>query len=140
MRFWKRAKFKDLNQEWYKKLKESGFDDHENEHEELVNNNPHRSLEATHVVRECRLEYYLRLSQGVNDEQNFDNGIDYFIMAHFAEGMSNKEIVKELALLGHPRHRKTVMYIRRKYENRWGIRKWRPDQLKSQTFPYKKQA
>jgi hypothetical protein len=135
MSFWEKPEFKKEQDYWYKKAAEDGFNDIETIHEELKQNSPNAYRQAQPIIRENKLEYFLLLDQFVNDDNtNFDNGMDLFVMQRFAEGLTNKAICQLLDSFGHSRHRKTVMFIRRKYENRWKIIKWKPSQLRSQVI------
>ncbi len=135
MSFWEKPEFKKEQDFWYKKASDSGFNDIETPREELKQNAPNAYRQAEKLIRENKLEYFLLLEQFVNDDNTtYDNGIDLFVMQKFAEGLTNKKICQLLNDFGHSRHRKTVMFIRRKYENRWKIIKWKPNQLKSQVI------
>lgn len=133
--FWKKTEFKEQQAAWYAVLKKSGFKDIE-VGDQLKQRATNAYKQATRVERHAKQEYFLLLSQYFREKApEFDDSIDFFVMHRFALGRSNREICDALEALGHPRHRKTVMFIRRKYENRWGIRKWSPEQLRSRKMP-----
>lgn len=139
--FWKSQEFKDLQAEWYARAAASGFVDIEDEknleQKDFFKQRIRDPAQVrTKMQRDIRREYYLLLAQYIAEKApEFDDSIDYFVMHKFSVGFTNAQIVKALAELGKTRHRKTVMYIRRKYEDRWGIRKWKPEELHSKRMP-----
>lgn len=138
--FWRESKFKDLKIRWYKALEEDGFEDIETLDEELkqpCKNGYQRFSGKSKDLREIKLEYYLRLGHALQ-EQGCDHDIDTLIMQRTSEGFSVKEICEELKTIKSSRNRNTIRWIRRKYENRWGIRKWKPEQMRSARMPSKR--
>lgn len=131
MAFWKNKQFKDLQKAWYERLFEFGFTDIE-KNENLMQYSENSYRQANELERSSKLKYYTLLDQHIREKApEFDCSIDYYVMHKFARGLTNKQICELLEGMDKPRHRKTLMYIRRKYENRWEIRVWKPEQLKS---------
>jgi hypothetical protein len=127
--FWKSPKFKKEQEDWYQRLQKAGFVDIEKEGE-LLQSITHPYRHKNEVNRELILEYHLMLSECVKEEK-WESDLDFLIMERFSQGFKNSEIVAELEKIGQKRHRKTVMFIRRKYEFKWGIIYWKPMQLTS---------
>lgn len=110
-------KFKDLEQRWYKKLKTSGFDDHENgpgkQDLPLV---PKKSG-ALYFLRdkeryasggfEVKQEYY-RLAGHFLHEYSFDTDLDFEIWKLHAEGQSVRKTVIILAHKGIKTYKRQV--------------------------------
>lgn len=131
--YWKTKKFKDLQGEWYEKLKSFGFKDLEYQSNDTIIG---FKSDESDVQREAKREYYSALAQYIKEyAPEFDDSIDYFVMYKFSIGYKNVQIRKELSAMGISRHKKTIMYIRRKYESRWGLREWKPEQLRSRRMP-----
>lgn len=140
--FWKIKKLDDkLKKEWEKKLKDSGFNDAEKEingERVLIENTTANSKFgilanyklAAEVVRENKAEYFRVLYQKFSEEKSFEDSEDRLIMERTAEGRTIKEISDELKeKLSNNRvrskfNRNTIRYVRRRYENKWGIKKW----------------
>lgn len=145
-KFWQSKKFEDLNTEWRARLKASGFIDAEKEvNGELVLAHNRASeggfgshLRATpRAQRESKAEYFILLFQHVTREQAFEDELDRLIMERTAEGRRIKEISEELksalpeGRLRSKHHRNTICFVRRRYENKWGIKVWKPEQMVS---------
>jgi hypothetical protein len=120
--------FRDLQRTWYRKLKETGFQDLER----LVHGEPELSdlSQYPRVNHENREEYYRALSYHVANTE-FDSKVDKLILTCHAEGVKAVKICEELALLGplwrrwnNERNRNSVRYIIRRYEREWGLRAW----------------
>jgi len=140
--FWNCPKFKRQQDEWYQKLNEVGFNDIEripnaygdgscNVFWDLSKGVPSAYMGKHPTCRESMLDYYLLLSHGFDNEKNFATDLDRIVMAFFCDGMEPRQIVRELAKLGIKRHRKTMTFIRRRYEHKWGVRKWTRLQMTS---------
>lgn len=154
-KFWRSSQFESLNQEWEKKLKESGFQDVEKKvgREKVLKQSSdyaYRRREATEIVRDAKLTYFTLLSQWISAEKEFFDpqltltfnpqfeiqNADRLIMERTAEGKTIREISRELKSLGmHKFNRDTIRYIRRRYENKWGIKNWKPEQMVSRRPP-----
>jgi hypothetical protein len=140
--FHQSPEFKSQQREWYEILKDSGFEDIEviqsDGREVLKKAGEYRYYKnGKRCKRRNDAEYFLLLSQFVENEI-FHSKIDEFIMHACADGWLISEICVALNRLGPPylrrknkRHRKTVMFIKRKYEHKWGIRYWKPQELTS---------
>lgn len=136
MRKWQTTRFKELEAEWEKKLAESGFEDAEKKiaGERVLKQSAdyaYRRKEHTEEYREAKLAYYSLISQKIHGTR-FDDDSDKLIMEKTAEGWSIQEISRELKHLEMPKfNRDTIRYIRRRYETRWGIRHWKPEEMVS---------
>lgn len=135
MKFWNTPQFKELQYEWYDKLQAFGHNDIELDGE-IKQNAPNSYRQACKIAREAKLEYHLLLTHYLN-EKELDNDVDDLVMTWLSEGRKIKDICEELMRIGERCHRDTVRFIKRKYENRWGIRKWKPEQMKSNPSPKK---
>lgn len=126
-KFYQTTEFRHLDAEWNKKLVETDFKDAE------------RSIGSTRVLKQRSSYAYRRHARTPNQEakevyftlilQNihttsFDKELDQLVLSKFAEGLNNVAIVRELTALGLRIHRKTVMFIVRRYEHLWGLRFW----------------
>lgn len=143
-KFWTSEKFKKLKHKWEEKLKKSGFEDVEKEINGHVTLKSYSSCESRYagiyrfaptVVREGKEDYYRILSQKVHLELNFEDESDKLIMEWTAEGRKVKDISEELKRLlpdGKQRskhYRNTIRYVRRRYEDKWGIKSWTEEQM-----------
>lgn len=145
-KFWKSKEFEAKQKEWDRKLEESGFSDAE------ISKDGERFLKVrtseimqrgrlfnafTGISRESSEEYFRILSQKISQEAAFEDELDRLIMERTAEGKTIKEIsneLKKMLIPGQTRNkhdRNTIRYIRRRYENKWGIRIWTPFQMMS---------
>lgn len=162
-KYWQSLSYKVLEQEWYAKLKESGFVDHEKivaDEKVLIQSatnayrdvrvsstdsysnhsgvtavanvtHSHRysnSLKSNEYVRENKSDYY-SLIMFYTENEKFTAEVDHVVMLRHAAGFRIQDICRELSFRGYPRHRQTVRFIIRHYENKWGVRKWTPIQL-----------
>ncbi len=136
-KFWRSSEFEALNKEWSQKLTEAGFEDCEKEiaGQRVLKQSAdyaYRRKECTEIYRESKLTYFMLLAEHLTKEKNFDDESDRLIMSWTAEGWTIKEISRELRRLGKIKHnRDTIRYIRRRYENRWGIKNWKTEQMVS---------
>jgi hypothetical protein len=140
-KFWKSKEFEEAQRVWEAKLKESGFKDIE---KRLPTGTEQRALNPANRDRqEAEAEYYRLISLKVSEEELFENEMDRLIMERIAEGKKITEISAELKAKLPPgkqrsRHnRRTIRYIRRRYENKWGIRSWKPEQMRPRKPPTK---
>lgn len=125
--------FRNLQNEWYQKLSKEGFRDIEKlKGDELV-----LSQFASHcfcgmdvLSRFLKEQYFRYISQIALDEDTFfRNDIDRHILIRHSEGAMIKVIVEELEDMGSPRHRHSVRFIIRRYQIKWGLRKYSDKQL-----------
>lgn len=136
-KFWKTSNFKVLAQEWETRLKESGFVDAEKTlgADRILKksaNYAFRRAETTDIIRETKLAYFLALARHITNERHFSDKSDRFIMEKTAEGWTIKEISFAMQSLGlRKSNRDTIRYIRRRYEHRWRMREWTPQQMVS---------
>lgn len=140
-KFWERPEFKSLEREWNMRLLASGFEDAE----KVVGGErqlkqsaeyAYRRAETVEIIRETKLAYFTLLAQRIADERCFEDASDRLIMELTAEGATIRAISQELKRLGMPKsNRDTIRYVRRRYEDRWGIRKWNPRDMVSRKAP-----
>jgi hypothetical protein len=141
-KFWRTKQFEAEESKWNEILKRSGFQDiEENVGGERVLK--HRSDYAfragksgdTALRREAKLTYYTLLAQHLERETNFADEFDRLIMEKTALGLSINEISIELRALlpkGRQRgkhNRNTIRHVRRRYEHKWGIKSWKPEEM-----------
>jgi hypothetical protein len=90
-KYFETKEFKDLNKDWEKKLKKSGFDDIETKHDKETGyvHKQEFKVEHSYVVYFEKCGTYLR-SGKVKD------AIDAFILEKHCEGVSNHEISNQL--------------------------------------------
>lgn len=124
--FWKSKGFKSLSKEWELRLTGSGFSDAEEDSKgerSLKQRADNCYRQASSLERETRLEYFSVLGSLAHATE-FDDDIEAFIMLRHSEGAIIKEIVDELEARGIKKFRKTVSYIIRRWQMRWGLRTW----------------
>ncbi len=118
--------FRKLEDEWYEKLKDSGFRDIEKRQGDefvLVVTPYVRFRKLQPEIRKIKEEYFRCISQEINSENVvFRNEIDRYILIRHSEGARIKVIVEELESKGMARDRYSVRIIIRRYEMEWGIR------------------
>lgn len=137
MTFWKSSNFKALQKSWYRRLEEEGFQDAEEIiGEEFVlkqtASHPYRGLNE--VERSSKEDYFRLLAQYAQHEP-FKRTLDKYILGMRSQGWQIVSICKFLEVAGMARERKTVRYIIRKYEMKWGIREYTPKQLNYLKIP-----
>ena len=120
--------FKELQEEWYRKLADAGFKDIERFKGDeliLVGRAADCYKFTTNLTRPIKEEYYRWISQEANDEETvYRNEADKHILTRYSEGAKVKVIVKELKMMGMPRHRHSIRFIIRRYEMEWGLREY----------------
>lgn len=122
---------KKLYNKWNDVLIDDGFVDQEklvNNELELKQFSSNAYQQAPELIRENKQTYYEILLQKVQIEE-FDNKADKIIMSRTAEGYKIVEISKELKKIKQSSHVETIRYIIRRYENKWGVKKWKPEQM-----------
>lgn len=137
IRSWKSTEFKSLQKDWYKALADEGFVDAEELiGEELVLRqtaaHPYQGLPE--VVRQSKEDYFRLLAQHTQKEV-FKRSVDRWILALRSQGHQIKTICAYLIVMDMARERKTVRFIIRKYEMKWGIREYTPKQLNYLKIP-----
>ncbi len=120
-----------MQQDWYAKLAEGGFEDAE----ELIGGElmlkqiaGHAYRDADDVQIECK-ESYFRLLSGNVKQERFRSKTDRIILLLRSDGAKIQQIVDTLMFLGKRRCRASIRFIIRKYEMRWGMRQYSPKQL-----------
>ena len=139
-KFWEDEGFKKIQNEWYKTLNKEGFEDAEKMvggEMVLTQRASNAYRQADLLIRSSKEDYFDLLTRMVQD-QPFDDEVDKLVMTRLSEGISIKEISKELEQLGKRSHRQTIRFIKRKYENRWGIKTWKKEQMASKRMRVKK--
>lgn len=125
--------FKKLQEHWYEKLYDEGFEDVEEfKNGELVLKKfaTQRFYRLNKFHRETRLEYFIILSEvALSEDTIYKNPADKHILIRYAAGAQIKVIVSELKALQTPRARDSVRFIIRRYEMLWGLRNYTNKQL-----------
>jgi hypothetical protein len=133
-KYYETLEFKALSKQWEKILEQEGLADAETsvgEKRALRQNasNVYRQMDPTR--REAKELYFQQLGRCLHSVSlSFDNEVDKMVMVLRAQGAKITEICAALIEAGCSRYRRTVRLIIRKYEDRWGIRNWNPEQLK----------
>lgn len=73
-------------------------------------------------------EYYDKLSKAVSNN-SFESEIEQIIIEQKSKGQKICEIVNYLAKRRKRIHRETVRHVIRRFEHKWGIRKWTYKQM-----------
>ena len=131
-KFYQTKQFQELYNEWEKRLEQEGLGDIEKSlgtKRALKQNSSNVYRQIDPIRREAKELYFRQLSSCLHTAC-FDCSVDRVVMVLRAQGAKIVEICRHLATLGMSRYRRTVRFIIRKYEDRWGIRSWRPEQLK----------
>jgi uncharacterized protein Smg (DUF494 family) len=142
-KFWKTKQFQAINKNWNSKLSESGFKDAEIEkHGEFyLKKHSHcdnRHHENVAIVRENKQAYFHILDEYIQKETDFPDESDRLIMELTAQGFHICEISETLrSLFLKKNHRNTIRFIRRRYEHKWGIKTWKPEDMVSRRVPIK---
>lgn len=128
-KFYESSGFKELERQWNEILQADGFQDVER----VVAGDrvlAQRSDYSLHQIAatELRAEYYRLLGQCLHDEM-IESELDRIILSRLADGLKIAAISNELKQLGQRWHRQTIRFRIRKYENKFGIRKWEEHQL-----------
>ena len=131
-KFYQTPEFRKLECEWERKLAADGFSDIEEtvgSEKKLAQYALRFGSRQEHFVqKEAKIRYF-QLLQGAACQAHFDNDLDRLVMSMKAEGARITEICRVLLKKGILKYRGTIRLIIRKYENRWGIRNWKPEQL-----------
>jgi hypothetical protein len=129
-KYYQTKEFIEISKEWEKKLAENGLPNIEDESRRMLKqNSPNVYRQMDSPRRKAKEEYFQQLGCALY-WSSFDNEVDRIVMMLKADGTKISEICHELLARGMSRYRRTVRLIIRKYENRWGIKHWKPDQLK----------
>jgi hypothetical protein len=127
----KSKEFIALQQKWYKKLSDEGFNDAEEVRgsELVLKQTAHHPLRWTAkgdnpTAREAKQRYYELLEHRVNGH-TFIKPVHEQIMTLLSKGFTQKEICAVLRATGaKPSYRGLVKFIIRRYEDEWGLKKW----------------
>jgi len=121
-----KQEFKALQEEWYKKAKDSGFKDIEyiiGNIESLKESSSNCYRNEPNVRIQNKEEYFTRLTHIVEDPNttyaHLENKI---IMMRHSEGAKIKDIRTELQLLGVNKDRKSIRLIIRRHEDKWNLK------------------
>lgn len=120
-KFWQTQRFKDLQGLWEEKLKESGFIDAES-NGKLCQNSANSYRTQIQTVIQGKISYYDILSFRCHTEVFRDN-VEKYVMERLAEGISRKQIRRELKTQGKRNGRETVRLIIKYYETKWHLKK-----------------
>jgi hypothetical protein len=123
--FWKTQSFHQHHRLWERKLKENGFEDCEIERkgERFLKQYSHNCYrQASPLERETRLNYYCLIGRLAN---SITNERDKLILTLHSEGLTNQAILKLTGI----KHRNTITHIIRRYQHKWQIRTWKPNQM-----------
>lgn len=140
--FWKTKQFKDLKDIWEKKLESSGFLDAEKDigderHLKQTSIATYRNNSSYENEKDEKEDYFRILSQKFSEEQDFYDELDKKIMEMTVNGSSIREISDALRLdLKKDQRRSkfnrvTIRFVRRRYENKWGMKVWKPTDMVS---------
>lgn len=91
----KSKEFKELQREWTKKLKKSGFEDIEQDEDHLKSWSYEFFREYDENKFKAKEEYYNMASEFFNN-YHFENSTDKFVWFQHSEGVSIRDIVKML--------------------------------------------
>lgn len=110
---------------WEKKLEQSGLIDIEKPigKERYLRQNSFSLFCENDLRLRAKAKYFDLLCEKVA-HYKFNNPIEEFIICKTADGFKIAEIVRLLEEIGQTKHRHTVRFIIRRYEHKWGIRKW----------------
>lgn len=87
----KKAEFEKLKKKWYSKLKESGFEDIEQDEDRLKVWSSDFRLDKSTKLAESKEAYYYMAGNFLNDYK-FENQVDKIIWEKHAEAMSVRDI------------------------------------------------
>ena len=91
-----RKEFKALQDEWYKKAKDSGFQEIEYGDGSIRNCRPRTITNLDPVLRQAKEEYYIMAYHFLH-EHKFKSNLEQVIWEYHTEGISIRNIVKTLA-------------------------------------------
>lgn len=94
-KFYKTNEFKQLDAEWKKKLKDSGFEDLEDDQENIDRGSWDFRRPKAIRAHQTKTEYYYMATQFLND-YNFDTELEKIIWTYHTEGIGVRNISKIL--------------------------------------------
>ena len=103
----KKTDFLKLKKEWYGKLKESGFDDIEQDEDNLKFWSCNFNRAGTATARIIAESYYNQASNFLNDFE-FENPAEKFIWEQHTKGLSHDTIAKDLKIQNIKTNRTTI--------------------------------
>ena len=117
-------RFKTLKRQWDEILKETGFEDIEDELGRLrqYSRGIYSRYGASNLVQlQAREQFWRRLTQCVA-QAHFDDKLERYVMERYAEGKKQIEIQERLEAIGHPKHRTTIYLIVHKWLTLWNLK------------------
>ncbi len=123
-------KFRELQDEWYEKLRETGFEDAEKSGN-LRQSAAHNHWTVSALDKQQREEYYRVVYDAVHNNKNeFQSWSDRVIMHLHSEGKTNSEIAQIMRSSKlSPVNRETIRKVIRTYLDSWGILSFTEEQL-----------
>ena len=115
--------FKKLQNEWYAKLRESGFADIEKDERNVRQYSSNAYRQASLLERTTKLAYYTAMEHQA-ERYSFTSAEQRYVILRASEGAFISEIVKELKARSMSLHKHTVIRIIRRFEHETGIREW----------------
>lgn len=128
MSYWKTPKFEETKTYWYSVLAKNGFVDAENTKDLLKEFSFYRGTRCPIALLYIKPIYYELLRDCLLNNP-VDSDLDHLILSLKAQGKFIVSICEHLKALGFNRNRHTIGYIIRRYEHRWGIKKWTEKEL-----------
>lgn len=133
-KWYKSREFKEIEEEWYKKLKDTGFQDIEymkRGEQQLAQSCLNVYYQQNSISVDNKTSYFTAIRDKINEEP-WNNQLHKLILSFHAEGVSKVETVKILkSQFNISIHRQTVMFIVRRYVHKWGIRFFTKEQMYS---------
>lgn len=120
-KFWKTEEFKKIQKDWEDKLRESGFNDLE-QNGKLVQNSQNVWRTQVSSIIEGKRRYFELLEYWCHAE-TFKDDVERFIIEKRSEGLKINEISAKLKTLGKRSGLETIRKTLRYYENKWQIKK-----------------
>lgn len=122
-KFWQTEKFKHIERVWEEKLRQSGFEDIENNVGRLKQNAANSYRTSIVTVIENKLRYFELLGHHLHEESFMDE-VHKLVMQRRSEGVTIKNIGIEIKQIwGKRSYRGTIRKIIQHYEMKWKIRK-----------------
>lgn len=129
MKFYETQAFRDLEKEWDARLAEAGFRDAEKMigADRKLKQGPcsGRYRQAKEQVRAAKIAYYEAMGAGFAKEVF----LEHKVMQDYVNGKTRIEIHRELIAAGLGIEYETIRFIIRRYEYKWGIKHYTPQQM-----------
>ncbi len=115
-----------LQEEWYDKLKKTGFEDIEKNYRgnNFLKNHRYPNLDPDAITYFDNILFFADAANTI-----FKKPADKIIMQLHGQGMGINDIIQALSLYGIKRARNSVRIIIRRYEMAWGIKEYTRKQL-----------